>query len=1183
MATAKFQRKAYPEASDVKRSILRLYDLADVDPQIKAHLPLESVKTAFADEDATLFDLVDCVLRTYAKRDALGERAYDVVSDGDEARRDYKSEFSALTYSDLRARVENIAKAWQHHPDHRVGIDEFICMVGFSGCDYVTLDLACIYGQTTGVPLQAELGDAHLADIFANIDPTAVAVSIRDLSTLIPLIISNGKISSLIVMDYDREVTAEKSAFDESVAILKQADSPTKIITINDLIAYGAEFDFKPLPPNPREAERRVSIVHSSGSTGVPKGAVLPERAIKMIWRGGRSHVPAITIALAPFNHVIGRSSVINTLSRGGLVNFTLMPDMSTLFEDIRLTRPTNMAFFPRILELIYQHFQNEVTRRHRASDTDLETIKAEVKAQMGAYFLGDRLLSGGVGGAPVAQPVLDFMRECFDMLLVNIYGSTESGSGSITRDGKILRPPVTEYRLRDAPELGYYTTDKPHPRGELCFKSTGTITEYYKQPDATKGLFDADGFQCTGDIVEELAPDHVVVIDRRKDVLKLSQGEFVAVGPLGTVFEGGSAILKQVYLYGNSVRSYLLAVIVPDEKALKTLLGDAPTEADIRALIRDELRAVGSAESLKSFEIPRDFILEHTPFSQENGLLSSVRKRLRPALKRKYGAQLEALYTAAETRQKDELTQLKDPSSPLTTAQKIGKILEAQLGLQTVDTDSDRSFIEWGGDSLGAVLFGLSLEEVFGVEVQANAILSPTATIEIWAKSIDARLSGAAARPSFASVHGKDAEEIDRADVSLSNFIERRVLDQAKDKDWSRKDSGRSVLLTGANGYLGRFVCLDLLREAARTDGQLVCLIRAKDNEAARTRLRNVFKGAGPLDADFIDLADKHLKVFAGDLAAPDFGLPAETYLNLTKSISRVVHVAALVNHKLDYANLFDANVLGTAEVIKLALLAGSAPIDFVSTVAVHPYLDMAQGNRETAPLKQKIKLTDHYAAGYGASKWAAELMLIEAARDYNVSINIFRGDLMLAHESYPGQMNSDDMFTRLLFSLIETGIAPKSFYKLGKAGEVQTGHYDGVPVNVVSTVVSRAPLAKSSTPQVFNILNYHAGDGCSLDAFVDWIIAAGHPITRIDAHAEWYAAFVEKLKALPPGRRGKSVLAIADAFSRPLAVDHPIPGHENFRRLYQTLSDGEDIPHLSERFIRKCLNDMKLKNLIR
>ena len=1183
--TALYQRKAYPDVSEIKRSFLRLYDLAESDPQIKDIVPLESVKTAFSNPNATLFEIVDFALTSYKARQALGERAYEVVTEGGTTSRKYKSEFSHITYGDLKTRAEAIANAWRHHLDHGCKADSFICMVGFSGIDYVSLDLACIYAQTTGVPLQVELGENHLKDIFENVEPTAVAVTIRDLPIVTRLVIENGQIPSLIVFDYDPNITAEKASYEAAIALLRGSQCKTALITIDELSAFGNDFSFEPYRPNPRGAERRVSIVHSSGSTGVPKGAVLPERAIKMIWRGGNSHLPTVTTVLAPFNHVIGRSAVITTLSRGGLANFTLMPDMSTLFEDIRLTRPTNMAFFPRILELIYQNFQNDVTRRMRNTDADQTAVEAEVKAEMSTHFLGDRLLSGGVGGAPVSAPVMAFMRECFDMLLLNIYGSTESGSGSITRNGKILRPPVTEYRLRDAPELGYYTTDKPNPRGELCFKSSGGITEYYKQPDATKGLFDEDGFQCTGDIVEELAPDHVIIIDRRKDVLKLSQGEFVAVGPLGTIFEAGSAVLKQVYLYGNSLRSYLLAVIVPDAKAVETLLGETPSEDDVNALIRDELRRVGAAENLKSFEVPRDFILEHEPFSQENGLLSSVRKRLRPALKRKYGARLEAMYQSAEDRQKDEIATLKDPKSDLTTAQKIGKVLEAQLGLHNIDIDSERTFADWGGDSLGAVLFGLSLEDVFGIEVPPNTLLSPTGSIANWATFIDTAQSGNGDQTiSFASIHGKDASHLLASDLALSHFIDAETLNAAKDLSVLPPASSepQTIFITGANGFLGRFICLEWLQNVAATGGKVICLIRGKNDAKAAVRLASAFQDGGRFETEFTKLAKTHLEVISGDLAQPNFGLSENVYDALTLRIDRIVHVAALVNHKLSYANLFDANVLGTARLIDLALTSKLKPIDFVSTVAVQANLDHSQGSGENTPLKDKIALNSFYASGYGASKWAGEVMLEEARKTFGLPVNIFRGDMMLAHTDYAGQMNSDDMFTRLLFSVIETGIAPQSFYQLDKDGQRQSGHYDGVPVNVVSNVISQAPIPAAERSAVFNITNYHAGDGCSLDSFVDWMIAAGHPITRRDTHAEWFAAFTKKLGALPPEKRGKSVLAIAEAFSRPLPPNTPNVGHDNFKTLYQSVTKGCDIPHLDQSYIEKCLGDMRLKGLM-
>lgn len=103
-------------------------------------------------------------------------------------------------------------------------------------------------------------------------------------------------------------------------------------------------------------------------------------------------------------------------------------------------------------------------------------------------------------------------------------YGSTEAGGGLVV-DNRVRRPLVIDYKLVDVPELGYRTTDTPHPRGELLLKTTTMIPGYYRRPDITAQVFDADGFYRTGDIVAEIGPDRLRYLDRRNNVLKLSQG----------------------------------------------------------------------------------------------------------------------------------------------------------------------------------------------------------------------------------------------------------------------------------------------------------------------------------------------------------------------------------------------------------------------------------------------------------------------------------------------------------------------------------------------------------------------------------------------------------------------------------------------------------------------------------
>src|SRR3546814_10432804 len=115
------------------------------------------------------------------------------------------------------------------------------------------------------------------------------------------------------------------------------------------------------------------------------------------------------------------------------------------------------------------------------------------------------------------------------------------------------------------------------------------------------------------------------------------------------------------MYVYGNSARSFLLAVIVPDKKVVETRLGANPDESELRALIREEMRATAAQAGLRAVEVPREFIIENEPFSTGNGLLTSVMKRKRPALNARYGERLEALYEAIAERQNQELRALRD------------------------------------------------------------------------------------------------------------------------------------------------------------------------------------------------------------------------------------------------------------------------------------------------------------------------------------------------------------------------------------------------------------------------------------------------------------------------------------------------------------------------------------------
>ena len=1158
------------------------------DEQIRAAVPLPSVNDAVRKPGLSTAEIMEAVLEGYADRPALGERVYHIAQDSSE--RELDSEFSTITYAELRRRIHALASAWQNHSMHRVGADDFVCILGFTGVDFAVVDMATAYVQAVTVPLQTILTFEQLAGVLKDTAPASVFATVSDLEQSVELAIDNGAIHSVVVMDYDSRVSSERNIFEAAQQRIDQSGAQINLARINELLDYGSDISWQPPKPHPDGLERLNGLVHSSGSTGTPKGVMIPDRAMNYAWVGPNPpEEPVVTTAFAPMDHFLGRHQIHITLTSGGTVNFTTAANLTTLFEDIRLTRPTSLFLFPRVMELIYQHFKNEVSRRVEAGEGTNAEVEILVQKEMRSTFLGDRLCVVTYGSAATPPEVVNFVRDCFEVVLMEGYGSTEGGQGNAL-NGRITRPPVLDYKLRDVPELGYFLTDKPYPRGELLVKATTQTPGYYKRPKLTESLFDEHGYVITGDIVEERGQDHVVYIDRRNDVLKLSQAEFVAPGKLGAIFEGGCSSVYQSYVYGNSTRAYLLAVIVPDIDFVETELGPNPSEDEIKSIIRKELQALAKSADLRAFEVPRDFIIEMEPFSIENGLLTSVRKRRRPNLLSKYGDSLEALYTELEEKREKEIEALKDKDSPLSTVEKVTKLIEATLGIYGISPTTQQSFTELGGDSLASVTFGMMVENVFGVLLPVNSIVSPAGNPGRWAEAIDALLAREVGSSvvSFESIHlGKDVTTLHASDLDIINFLDGQIPDTSDIASVS--DQPRNVLVTGANGFLGRFLCLEWMERVAPRNGKVVCLIRAGSDELARKRLDEVYSGIAPkLQSRYHKLAENHLEVLAGDIGEVNLGLSSEVWTRLANELDHIVHPAALVNHVLSYQHLFVPNVWGTAQLIKFAITGRLKRFDFVSSLATASIIsdDSASNegyiSREDSPLPDTLTLDDSYACGYGASKWANEIQLRSANKRFGLPVNIFRGDMMMPHRSYEGQINIPDMLTRLLYSIVVTGLAPHSFYQLDSEGRRAEIHYDGLPVDFIADTLVGIGDQTGEGVSIYNVLNYHYDDGISLDSFVDWIETAGYPVQRVKDHSVWAQQFSDKMGTLTHEQRQHSAVELMHLYNNPLPNDERGYGCKRFKEAIRNLPVGPEVPHLSESYIHKYLNDMVLLNLI-
>ena len=1156
-----------------ERQEQRAAELAANDPEFAAARPVQAVSDAIDAAGNHLPEAVRAALEGYYDRPALAQRAYELVEDPHTGRTSAQllPWFSQVTYGELADRVGELSRALT---GGLIEAGDRVCVLGFTSVDYTTIDIALGLAGAVSVPLQTSAAIAQLQPIVLETEPSVFAASVDYLSDGVDVILAAAEAghtpARLVVFDYREELDDNREAL--QAARERLADLPLTVETLNEVRERGATL---PAAQAVQAGDDRLALlIYTSGSTGAPKGAMYPQSNVAKMWNRSAKNwfgpsAASISLNFMPMSHVMGRGTLYGTLGNGGTAYFAARSDLSTLLEDLRLVRPTELNFVPRIWEMLYSEFQSEVGRR-TAEGVDRHTAESQVLTELRNEQLGGRFIFAMTGSAPISPELRAWVESLLQIHLVDGYGSTEAGM--VLLDGVIQRPPVIDYKLVDVPDLGYFATDRPHPRGELLLKTPNMFPGYYKRAETTADVFDEDGYYRTGDVFAEVGPGQLVYVDRRNNVLKLAQGEFVTLAKLEAEF-GNSPLIRQIYLYGNSAQPYLLAVVVP-------------TDANAsKSEIAESLQTVARQAKLQSYEVPRDFIVETTPFTLENGLLTGIRKLAWPKLKQHYGERLEQLYADLAEGQANELSELRRTGALAPVLQTISRAAAAMLGAAKSDLTPDAHFTDLGGDSLSALTFGNLLHEIFDVDVPVGVIVSPANDLQAIAGYIEGERQGSK-RPSFASVHGRDAVEMHASDLTLDKFIDAATLAVAPELPGPATEV-RTVLLTGATGFLGRYLALDWLERMDLVDGKVIALVRAKSDEDARMRLDKTFDSGDPtLLAHYQQLAADHLEVIAGDKGEANLGLDDETWQRLADTVDLIVDPAALVNHVLPYSELFGPNAVGTAELLRIALTTKLKAYTYVSTIGVGDQIQPGAfvedaDIREISPTRA---INDGYANGYGNSKWAGEVLLREAHDLCGLPVAVFRCDMILADTTYAGQLNLPDMFTRMMLSLVATGVAPGSFYELDADGKRQRAHYDGLPVEFIAEAISSLGAQAADGFQTYHVMNPY-DDGIGFDEYVDWLIDAGYAVQRVGDYDTWLQRFETTLRALPERQRQYSLLPLLHNYQKPQTpLNGSMAPTDRFRAAVQDAKIGpdKDIPHVSQPVIVKYITDLQLLGLL-
>jgi amino acid adenylation domain-containing protein/thioester reductase-like protein len=815
------------------------------------------------------------------------------------------------------------------------------------------------------------------------------------------------------------------------LGLTPRAFTNAQVLDIEALLLEGSVAPMTATWQAPR-ANDAAYVLHTSGSTGKPKGVIVEHASLSSFVSAMEALLPKDAtkpwLALTTLAFDISIVELVFSLAIGAETRVGVAPSLrSGEAEPFALLRTLGrdagcFQCTPSLARLLLE-------------DRDGR-----------AFLQGLSVLL--VGGESLPTWLARALCELVPGSVFNVYGPTEttvwSSAARLSRDdGWVpIGGPLANTTLCVVDEAGH---DVPAGlSGELWIGGAGVARGYLNRAEETASRFvtrdTGDGprrFYRTGDLVRvraresELAFEWLGRMDRQ---IKLA-GNRIELGEIEGVltehpFARECAVLTE--RVGGEER--LLAAIVPDiANAVDALTGE---DALTGIFSQDQLEGALSAwaeQRLPPYMIPaRMLFLDSLP---RTGSGKTDR---------------QALARLAERSQTPPLPPLAE--HPVTREEKLLARLWSEV-LARPEIGRYDDFFALGGTSFAAVLLASRARKSGIALAPATVLAYPT-------------LAEQALQISAAVVQ--------REALALQDELQLDVLPKSSgEAAWPPK----RVVLTGATGFLGAHLLVEL---QAALEAEIVCLIRARDDFAARARLEQSLASWGLGARVQWGLT----RCVAADITRPHFGLSDEDWRFLTQHADLVLHNAAEVNFALSYDELRVTNVGGTRTAIELAAQGKQKPLHYVSTIAITDAAEQNERVDEETPLTRSDQLTD----GYSQSKWVAE-GIVRLAAQQGLRVTCYRAGPLILDRAPKG-----DAFAEALATVARTGV---SFSTRGRAIP-HLSRVDDTARAIVMLALDRTRRGQIEhvvSPQLLPVAD-----------LVAWIREWGFEVTEL-SDAEWLA----------------------------------------------------------------------------
>ncbi|EME41516.1 hypothetical protein DOTSEDRAFT_64818 [Dothistroma septosporum NZE10] len=626
----------------------------------------------------TAYDILRRSGHKYGHARAIGKRRF--IRSHEEANWTYY-ELSAYEYSsfnDFERVALNAGKAFRS-----LGLQprrDRVHMFGATHPNWLATAHGAMSQSLTLVTSYDSLAAESLAHVIQETRPTAMFVDRNLLAKVLSTLAKAQGVQYIIYNDDESLLTSRDDAEDiqEDIENLKQSHPQLKAVyTWGQFMKIGQTNGYiEPTPPAPDDL---ACIMYTSGSTAMPKGVLISHKNLIAAITGLDSILGAHIgpndglLAYLPLAHMLEFAFESACLYWGATLGYG---SAKTMFDrsmrncsgDIIEFQPTVLVGVPAVWEAVKKGILSKINNLDAGlQDSFGQLIHPGGVPGMMMNGVDDPLLQGVrasmggqlrlciTGGGPIARGTQRFISESIAPLISG-YGLTETAAMGALMDpahwtdaalGEI--PASVEVKLVDYEQ---YSTSTVPPQGEIWMRGDSITSGYLNNEAENQAAFTRDGWFRSGDIGEFDNLGQLRIIDRKKNLVKALNGEYIALERLESIYRSCGVVLN-ICVSMTSEESRPMAVVLPDEAALRLLAErciiavegcekrELYCKPEIANLVLCEIRAAGKKEGLASFEMVDRIVLAEEDWTTQSGLVTSVGKLNRRGIQERYGFDL--------------------------------------------------------------------------------------------------------------------------------------------------------------------------------------------------------------------------------------------------------------------------------------------------------------------------------------------------------------------------------------------------------------------------------------------------------------------------------------------------------------------------------------------------------------